>query len=200
MMKNISFIVLFFLFINCEDNIKNENENIATLFKNVFYETSKKNKEESIALLNDKIKNSKSYFYKIMITDSLKNGIDYDIDEFNEEHWSPHIAHLTICYKSRDSILIENLENSIHYLDKYIDRINFDNDEIFTEFSIEASKSGKMSVEEWENSIDLLKTILRKITKKQINDKTNKLFRTLFIFKAGCYSQPGPPPPPTKLE
>lgn len=127
---------------------------------------------------------------------------DEEIFSFN--NWSleddsmgmPDRTALTTCCKSKDSILVNNLIEKKVDLNWYIKSIDTSSVEIFIDFSIEASKSGKMNEQEWRNCIAYLKKILSKITvlKKSISSDID--FRVLLIFKGDCYSNSGPPPKP----
>lgn len=193
-MKKRYLILVLLSFINCKEIQSSKEESIVSLFEAVFYSTNLKNKEITIDSLNNKIRNSDPYYYKIIISDSLNNGVDYNFKTLDSLKRTPDINNLSICYKSKDSLLINNLVEKQEYLDKYLENIDINTEEIFAEFSIESNKSGSMNIREWDDSIKLLKKILKKITEKQIINKTNKPFRILFIFKGNCYLQPGPPP------
>ncbi|UOX34287.1 hypothetical protein LXD69_01930 [Flavobacterium sediminilitoris] len=193
-MKKIFLILILSFFVNCKRNTDFNNEDCVSLFETIFYSSNLKENIESVNLLNNKILKSEPYYYKIIISDSLKNGVDYDFKLLRDKQRTPDINQLSICYKTKDSILINNIIEKQANLDKYLNIINLNGDEIFTEFSIESSKSGKMNVAEWKNSINLLKVILKKITEKQIIKNEDKPFRMLFILKGDCYLQPGPPP------
>lgn len=187
MKKKFLFLAMLFIFMNCRTNSELNNESFDSLFRTIFYSENLKQNKDVVDLLNKKILESDFYDYKIIISDNLMNGVDYNISILNDDTRTPDINSLSICYKSKDFILVNNLKVSQENLDEYLKDINVSREQIFTEFSIDSSKSGHLTIKEWENCISLLKRILKNITEKQITNKTSKPYRMLFTFKGLCY-------------
>jgi hypothetical protein len=192
-LKTYILISSFFFLFNCKKEETLNKEKNSQLNKILIENINSTYNIDLLNSFNDSIKKYDFYELRFLIEDSL-GSYNYDIEKVSTEQIFPDISNLTICYKSKDSILINNLFVKDNNLDLFINYIMKDDEvkEVFTEFLISETVSDKMNMEEWQDCINYLKVVLNKMTIIQKNK--NIKFRVLLVFKTACFLQPGPPP------
>ncbi len=188
-------VILTLFFFNCKREGKvNEINNVTDLIETLYLNknNNKFQHTKTIHLLNDSINLKSAYEMTIIIEDYLGNR-NYSFKSVDINNIYPIKSNLSVCYKEKDSILVNNLfekDGDLEWYFKYI--LENEKDEIFIDFSIDETVSGKMNKEEWINCMNYLSFYLNKLT--EIQNVNNKKFRLHFIFKGRCFMQPGPPP------
>ena len=111
--KILLFLLIFIISFSCKEKKVNLNSfnNISKIFEKAFYNTVNENFNEYTDSLNQFLINKKNYKINLMIEKSnllerewVFNDWIYNSNEI------PDIGDLTVCYKSKDSILINNLD------------------------------------------------------------------------------------------